>query len=162
MNYHRKYALIFGVVVVILPIVQYPAVFFSRFDRAAGNFSHQDSELRASSQLEGLSSSRRFRILQKETVAGTRRYTIDESLDGADAQPLLQGRALLLMRDNEAFRNELLSVLREKPPEAYFFETPAASAATVGTRPFEFVLVPAPILEHAVADPRCVRLYERA
>ena len=146
MNYHRKYALIFGVVVVILPIVQYPAVFFSRFDRAAGNFSHQDSELRANSQLEGLSSSRRFRILQKETVAGTRRYTIDESLDGADAQPLLQGRALLL----------------EKPPEAYFFETPAASAATVGTRPFEFVLVPAPILEHAVADPRCVRLYERA
>jgi hypothetical protein len=88
------------------------------------------------------------------------RYTVKEvPPNGAKHIPVSHGQALRLLRDNVVFLDEMLSILRMGLPgaqRAYFFETPAASHATIEQHAFEFVLIAAPILEDKVADPRQV------
>ncbi len=90
---------------------------------------------------------------------GTLRFTVLSRApdDAAAASPLAHGDALRLLRDDAAFREQLLQVLRDGLGDGvpYFFETPPISRATMSARPFEFVLVAAPALSRSPADPRC-------
>jgi len=60
--------------------------------------------------------------------------------------------------NDKAFRVFFMSLLAEAPYSAYFWETPAVTAASVG-RSFEFVLVDSPGLADVKPDPDAFRQY---
>jgi len=72
----------------------------------------------------------------------------------AAGTPLATSDALAgLCADDPAFRDHFIALLRDAPCEAYFWETPPVSAATLA-RPWEFVLLDAPTLRRVPADDR--------
>ncbi|MCY1022223.1 DUF6940 family protein [Pyxidicoccus sp. MSG2] len=77
----------------------------------------------------------------------TTRYRLVE--DGA---PVSWGRFAALVRESTEARDLLTRTLAESPLEAFFWETPAVSAAT-REQPFEMVLVDAPALRTVGAGP---------
>ena len=66
-------------------------------------------------------------------------------------RPLPTGRALSLLAGDRGFRDWLRATLARAPFEAYFWETPPRTTATLD-RPWEFVLVDAPSLRGAAPD----------
>ena len=72
----------------------------------------------------------------------------------AAGTPLATSDALAaLCADDPAFRDHFIALLRDAPCEAYFWEAPPVSAATLA-RPWEFVLLDAPTLRRVPADDR--------
>ena len=63
-----------------------------------------------------------------------------------------------LWRTDKAFRVFFMSLLAEAPYSAYFWETPAVTAASV-EQSFEFVLVDSPGLANVKPDPGAFRQY---
>lgn len=62
------------------------------------------------------------------------------------------GEAIQLWQRSQAFRAFFMGLLKEAPFEAYFWETPSLTQATV-TQPFEFVLVESLALSHKQPNP---------
>jgi hypothetical protein len=80
----------------------------------------------------------------------------------SDGVAIDRGSALAAWEARSEFRRLLVGVLRDAPFEAYFFELPALSTSSLA-QPFEFVLIDAPGIARAPADPEPFRehLYER-
>src|SRR5262245_29411695 len=70
-----------------------------------------------------------------------------------DGAAIRYADAVAAWSDDEAFRSFFMSLLAAAPFSAYFWETPAVTAATM-SRPFEFVLVDSPALAGRAAEQR--------
>ncbi|MFZ1401167.1 MAG: hypothetical protein WAS33_29955 [Candidatus Promineifilaceae bacterium] len=77
-------------------------------------------------------------------------------LDGE--RPFTTQQILQNWQTNEKFRSFFINLLANAPFEAYFWETPPITQATL-ERPFEFVLVNAPQLARVSADRRAFAHY---
>lgn len=77
---------------------------------------------------------------RSEVVPGRQgiRVTID-----AGSLPLTRGETLLLLREDAGFRSMFMKALADVPFEAFRWETPPLTSATLG-RPFECVLLDSP------------------
>lgn len=65
--------------------------------------------------------------------------------------PLRYEDVILYWYENHEFRNFYISVLKESPFEAFFWENPPVTKSTI-RQPYEFVLVNSPQLARASAD----------
>ena len=68
---------------------------------------------------------------------------------------LTQIEAFQLLADEQTgvlLRDELITTLMNQDVEAYFWECTSATVKSATLSPFEFVIVPAPVLENVVAD----------
>jgi len=70
-----------------------------------------------------------------------------------DERPFTTAQILQKWQSDAAFRTFFIELLANAPFEAYFWETPPMTQATLA-RPFEFVLVNAPQLARVSADRR--------
>ena len=69
------------------------------------------------------------------------RYSAHEQTEDGSYQPIVVRRWAELLLEEEDYISDFLSILKEAPMKAYFFETKGVTQATVSEKPFEFVLV---------------------
>ncbi len=73
-------------------------------------------------------------------------------------QPLSFAEVIELWQQNVAFRAFFISILKEAPFKAFFWETPPITSETQ-SRPFEFVLIDSPALAGGRPDPQAFKAH---
>ena len=84
--------------------------------------------------------------IEQSTHGEIRKVCIQQGSD-----TLSYSKVVALWQSDEPFRAFFISVLREAPYPAYYWETPPITTATIG-RPFEFVLIDSPHLANVPPD----------
>lgn len=90
---------------------------------------------------------------RSETLSSGRVQRVELRRSG---ERLCYAEVIELWRGDRGFREHFLSLLRDAPYEAYFWETPPVCRATLG-RAFEFALVESRELAQVSAEPQVFR-----
>lgn len=99
-------------------------------------------------------------LLLTEILHGNKFRYVVVSEDGKRRMTQLEAYTLMANEvEGEKFRHSICQVLASHPSQAYFWETTSTNRHVAATRPFEFIIVPAPGLENVRPQPKAFEEY---